>query len=413
MLGTRQAADLFGRIAAGGGRLVLLGDGRQAPPVEAGGVWPTLCEDATSGGRGRYVRLTDACRQQDPAEREAVALLRAGRTTDALHHWNHHDRIVGGDSDDQVIAALANDAATEIVAGEDVLVLAATRDEAERAGFAIRTRLLEHGHLDGGHAQYGTLPLAEGDRVVLRANERALGARNGTRGTVQELTPDGITVVTVGGRSLQLPVTYVAEHVEWTYALTVHTGQGQAADHVHVLTSASLYKELAVVAGSRHRHSVTWHLCAGASEHLRGPQPRPTAADLAQWATQPRAERFAHLEPEPPQPSLADLYTARDQALAVLVEHTKNNGPSTTRPETEPSSKTGSTGSRPTAPSSSRSAAGPPPAPSSSPSDPSAAPPARPCNTRNMTSPWPSTTWPRIPPTSTRSPTTSMSPGLA
>jgi hypothetical protein len=321
MLGTRHAAELFGRIAAGGGRLVLFGDGRQAPPVEAGGVWITLCEAATSGGRGRYVRLTDACRQQDPAEREAVALLRTGRTTDALHHWNHHDRIVGGDSDDQVIAALATDVAAQIVAGEDVLVLAATRDEAERAGFAIRTGLLEHGHLDGGHAQYGTLPLAEGDRVVLRANDRALGARNGTRGTVRQLTPDGITIVTAGGRHLYLPAEYVAEHVEWAYALTVHTGQGQAAEHVHVLASPALYNELAVVAESRHRHALTWHLCAGANEHLRGPQHRPTIDDLAQWAAKPRAERFAHLEPEPPQPSLAELYAARDQAVAVLAEH--------------------------------------------------------------------------------------------
>ena len=207
------------------------------------------------------------------------------------------------------------------MAGEDVLVLAATRDEAERAGFAIRTRLLHHGHLDSGHAQYGTLPLAEGDRVVLRANDRFLGARNGTRGTVRQLTPDGIIVVTAGGRRMQLPAGYVAEHVEWAYALTVHTGQGQAADQVHVLASPSLYNELAVVAGSRHRQSVTWHLCAGATEHLRGPQSRPTLDDLARWATQPRAERFAHLEPEPPQPSLAELYTARDQALAVLAEH--------------------------------------------------------------------------------------------
>ncbi len=321
MLGTRQAADLFDRIAAGGGRLLLLGDGRQAPPVEAGGVWPTLCDDATSGGTGQYVRLTETCRQQDPAEREAVALLRSGRTLDALHHWNDHGRIVGGASDDQVIAQLATRAAAQILAGEDVLVLAATRDEAERAGFAIRTRLLQHGHLDTGHAQYGTLALAEGDRVVLRANDRALGARNGTRGAVRQLTPDGITIVTAGGRDLRLPAGYVAEHVEWAYALTVHTGQGQTADHVHVLASPSLYQELAVVAGSRHRHTVTWHLCAGATEHLRGPQPRPTIDDLTRWATQPRAEQFAHLEPDPVQPTLAELYDTRGQALAVLREH--------------------------------------------------------------------------------------------
>ena len=77
-------------------------------------------------------------------------------------------------------------------------------------------------------SERGEIALAEGDRVVFKANDNERGIINGDKGTVIR-TEDGITVATDRGEIIDLRG---AEHVDYAYCQTVHASQGATCDHV-------------------------------------------------------------------------------------------------------------------------------------------------------------------------------------
>ena len=77
---TRRACSRPGRshgcsdaVEQVGGKLVLVGDHRQLPELEAGGAFRGLVR------RGLAVELTENCRQNEAWERQALDQLRAGK----------------------------------------------------------------------------------------------------------------------------------------------------------------------------------------------------------------------------------------------------------------------------------------------------------------------------------------------
>lgn len=295
MLGVRSAAQLLTAAAATDARVLLVGDPHQAPPVEAGSAWAVLTQ-AEGAERGSHVRLTDLARQADPAERETVALLRAGETARALTAWHQRGQVQLG-SYDATLARIGTTVATQIAASSDVLVLTATRHDAARLSADIRSRLHDVGHLAGPHHRYGLLELTVGDQIVLRRNDYQLGARNGARATITAVHPNHAMARLTTGEQLQVPDSYLARHADWAYAVNVHPAQGQTADIVHVLATPAMYRELALVAGSRHRHTITWHMTAGSTlEHLRGPDHQLTLVEATTWLN--RTEDSSSRSPE-------------------------------------------------------------------------------------------------------------------
>ena len=87
MVPTRQLAQLIDAAAAVGGKLVLVGDHRQLPELEAGGAFRGLVN------RGLAIELTENHRQVNPWERAALDELRDGRAEQALARYQAHDRI--------------------------------------------------------------------------------------------------------------------------------------------------------------------------------------------------------------------------------------------------------------------------------------------------------------------------------
>ena len=87
MVPTRQLAQLIDAAAAVGGKLVLVGDHRQLPELEAGGAFRGLVN------RGLAVELTENHRQVNPWERAALDELRDGHAEQALARYQAHDRI--------------------------------------------------------------------------------------------------------------------------------------------------------------------------------------------------------------------------------------------------------------------------------------------------------------------------------
>src|SRR5699024_409401 len=95
MLGTRRLAALLDYVEQGNGKLVAIGDPKQLPEIDAGGLFAGIAR------RNGYVELTENRRQLDPDEREALAALRAGRVADAVGRMDRNGQLVTAPNADQ------------------------------------------------------------------------------------------------------------------------------------------------------------------------------------------------------------------------------------------------------------------------------------------------------------------------
>jgi hypothetical protein len=108
----------------------------------------------------------------------------------------------------------------------------------------------------------GPLAFAEGDRIYFLRNERGLGVKNGTLGTLERIEGTLLTVRLDGpdeaGRAVSFDLAAYAD-IGHGYAATVRKNQGATVDQAHVLATPGMDRHLAYVAMSRHRQAVQLH----------------------------------------------------------------------------------------------------------------------------------------------------------
>jgi len=98
----------------------------------------------------------------------------------------------------------------------------------------------------------GDRVFASGDRVMFLQNERGLGVKNGTLGTVEQVSAQSMTVQTDDGRSVRFDLKDY-NRIDHGYAATIHKAQGMTVDRTHVLATPGLDAHGSYVALSRHR----------------------------------------------------------------------------------------------------------------------------------------------------------------
>lgn len=89
-------------------------------------------------------------------------------------------------------------------------------------------------------------------------NERGLGVKNGTLGTIHDAAPGTLAVWLDDGCSVAFDVKDYAA-IDHGYAATIHKSQGVTVDQVHVLATPGMDRHAAYVALSRHRDGVKLH----------------------------------------------------------------------------------------------------------------------------------------------------------
>ena len=136
----------------------------------------------------------------------------------------------------------------------------------------------------------GERHFAPGERVMFLKNDRDLGVKNGTLGTVTEVKRDAMRVVldgTAGGEVSFNLRDYAA--LDYGYAATVHKAQGATVDRSFVLATPGMDRHLAYVGMTRHRESAD--LYAGRDdfkgfddlkERLSRARPKDSTLDYAQ-----------------------------------------------------------------------------------------------------------------------------------
>lgn len=319
MVGTRSLAGLVGRCGVAGAKLVLVGDHRQLPEIEAGGAFAALVH------RIGAARLTENRRQEQAWERLALDELRHGDPGHGLGTFIENDRAHAAPTVREAMAAMVARWATSAATGEKVAMLAVNRRDVDVLNAMARTELRSRGQLGADVATVDGLGLAVGDRVLCLRNDRALAIANGTLGVVDAVDErTGVTVTTAQGLR-QLPWSYVEDgHLAHGYATTVHKSQGATVDRAFVLATASLTREAGYVAMSRARRGTELFVPSGAFEDGidRDPAAEPArdAFDgVARRLRTSRAKQLAHADVNPwPRPS-AMTTSVREEAIGADV----------------------------------------------------------------------------------------------
>jgi ATP-dependent exoDNAse (exonuclease V) alpha subunit len=241
MVGTRKLARLLAHAEAGAAKVILVGDHRQLPEIDAGGAFAGLAR------RLGTVTLHQNRRQHEAWERTALAELRHGDVSAALTAYQGHGRIHTADSADAVRERLVDDWWAARQTGGRQLMVATLRTEVDDLNRRARARLIAAaGVVDDDPIRLGGRHFAVGDQVLALRNDYSLGVLNGTRATILALdwkTGD-VTTRTDTGAEIVFPYRYVEDgHLTHGYATTLHKAQGATLNQAFVLADDTITRQ--------------------------------------------------------------------------------------------------------------------------------------------------------------------------
>jgi Ti-type conjugative transfer relaxase TraA len=257
MVGTRQMERVLSHAAEVGAKVVLVGDPQQLQSIEAGAAFRSIHE--RHGG----VEITEVRRQREDWQRDATRHLATGRTGEAVRAYDERDMVHAAETREQARKELVDrwDRQRQASPDDTRIILTHTNDEVRNLNEAARTRMRDAGQLGDDvlvKATHGERQFASGDRIMFLKNDRGLEVKNGTLGTIEQVSESRMAVRTDTGLSVSFDTKDYAD-VDHGYAATIHKAQGMTVDRAHVLATPGMDSHGAYVALSRHRDGVDLH----------------------------------------------------------------------------------------------------------------------------------------------------------
>jgi len=254
LVGTRQLERIVSEAERQGAKIVLVGDPQQLQAIEAGAAFRAAAE------RHGAIEIMDIRRQRADWQREATRELATGRTGEAIARYAAAGFVHAAGTREAARTALVDAWERDREAHPDAsrIILTHTNDERKQLNKAVRERLKACGALGDEVAlkvERGAGVFAPGDRIMFLKNERALGVKNGSLGTVQSVDAVRMAVMLDDGRSVAFDLVDYA-HVDHGYAATIHKAQGMTVDRAQVLATQGVDSHSIYVALSRHREQV-------------------------------------------------------------------------------------------------------------------------------------------------------------
>jgi len=257
MVGTRQLERVLSHAAEAGAKVVLVGDPQQLQAIEAGAAFRSIHE------RHGSAEIGEVRRQQEDWQRDATRDLANRRTVNALEAYRSHNTVHEAQTREQARGDLIErwDRGRQASPDKSRIILTHTNDEVRVLNEATRERMRTAGDLGDEvrvAVERGAKNFARGDRIMFLQNERGLGVKNGTLGTIEQVSAQSLTVQTDDGRSVQFDLKDY-DKIDHGYAATIHKAQGMTVDRVHVLATPGMDAHSSYVALSRHRDGVELH----------------------------------------------------------------------------------------------------------------------------------------------------------
>ncbi|WP_319798242.1 Ti-type conjugative transfer relaxase TraA [Nitrobacter sp.] len=257
MVGTRQLERVLSHAAEAGAKVVLVGDPQQLQSIEAGAAFRSIHE--RHGG----VEIHEVRRQHEDWQRDATRNLATGRTGNAIHAYDAHDMVHEAQTREQARDDLIDrwDRQRQAAPDSSRIILTHTNAEVKEINEAARDRMREAGDLGEDvrvNVERGERNFAAGDRVMFLQNERGLGVKNGTLGTIEQVSEQSVSVRTDDGRGISFDLKDY-DRIDHGYAATIHKAQGMTVDRAHVLATPGMDAHGSYVALSRHRDGMDLH----------------------------------------------------------------------------------------------------------------------------------------------------------
>ncbi len=193
MVGTRQLERVLSHAADAGAMVVLVGDPQQLQAIEAGAAFRSIHE--RHGG----AEIGEVRRQREDWQRDATRDLANGKTGHALEAYRSHGMVHEAQTREQARDDLIDRWDRDRQASPDRtrIILTHTNDEVRALNEAARERMRAAGDLGNEvrvTVERGDRGFASGDRVMFLQNERGLGVKNGTLGTIEQVSAQSMTV---------------------------------------------------------------------------------------------------------------------------------------------------------------------------------------------------------------------------
>ena len=257
MVGTRQMERVLSHAARAGAKVVLVGDQQQLQAIEAGAAFRAIHE--RHGG----VEITEVRRQLSDWQQDATRHLATGGTGEAIRTYEERGMVHAADTRETARTALIErwNQGRQNSPDDSRIILTHTNGEVRELNQMAREKMREAGALGADatiKAARGERQFASGDRIIFLRNERGLGVKNGTLGTVAMASAQSLAVRTDDGRDIAFDTKDYA-HIDHGYAATIHKAQGMTVDRAHVLATPGMDSHSAYVAMSRHRVGLALH----------------------------------------------------------------------------------------------------------------------------------------------------------
>jgi hypothetical protein len=257
MVGTRQLERVLSHAADAGAKVVMVGDVKQLQSIEAGAAFRSIHE--RHGG----AEIGEVRRQREEWQRDATRDLAIGKTGNALEAYRSHGMVHEAQTREQARGDLIDrwDRDRRASPVRSRIILAHTNDEVRALNEAARAHMRSGGDLGDEvrvTVERGERHFASGDRIMFLQNERGLGVKNGTLGTIEQVSAQSMTVRTDEGRSVRFDLKDY-NRIDHGYAATIHKTQGMTVDRSYVLATPGMDAHGSYVALSRHRDGVNLH----------------------------------------------------------------------------------------------------------------------------------------------------------
>lgn len=327
MVGSRKMARLMLAVEQSGAQLKLIGDPRQLQPIDAGGAFRTMINQA-----GGAAQINTVQRQQSELDRKIVTDLSEGRTAQALDAMREANMIHAHEDAQAARREVAAQTIADLSIGKSAIVMTGTRREAFQVNQTARDMARAAGQITGPDVAFKNAAgdwrhMAQGERVMFTQNDKRLHIDNGMTGTVQKIEDGKMTVALdnkgmADGRVVEINLSEYA-HIEHGYAYTTHKAQGVTVDRARAIVDEKMLDQaMAYVQASRHRETFKMH---GTREQIE---------DLDKLMARQRLKDTSadySLKNEPPKPGLLAKAAVAAKLAVQSVAQAATSEPSPTR----------------------------------------------------------------------------------
>ncbi|KAB2836880.1 MAG: AAA family ATPase, partial [Caedimonadaceae bacterium] len=238
MLSTDLQIELLHAAKKTGAKVLLVGDSRQLPSIQRGGMFEVLAE------RFGASEITEVRRQSIEWQREVSECLSRGEVLPALQILDEHERIIFSPTKEESLSKLINAWAKDVRedSSDTKLILAQRNVDVDTLNLAARDIMRSSGKLgDKDYAimtKRGVTYFAEGDRIQLTETDKSQNLFNGNFGIITKLSETSCTILQDNGEEVTFnPETYIG--LRHGYAGTIYKAQGSTLPKTYILHDRS------------------------------------------------------------------------------------------------------------------------------------------------------------------------------